>query len=214
MPAIKQDISSFERTSEEIDNLLVLVRHGDHAAVQELILAHWELVEIVASTYAAGYGVGYLWDDMVSEGLVAITTKVNEIAMGRALQDHDNITPFLRVCIYRCIGDWVIEQKFVGSSRTQRNQTAAGVEHVGLHNMPWPEGTWHETDPCMMTDLRDFLESIPATEEERSILQLREAGNSFEEISAILGMAQTTVYMLAVDIYQRFVAATERLGDQ
>jgi len=210
---VKQDLSSYTRTPEEIDDLLVLVRQGDHAAIQEMILAHWWLVELVAVAYGATYGANYLHDDMISEGLLAVTQKVNEIALDRALQDHDNITAFLRVCIYRCIGDWVLEQQYVGSSRTHRNQAAAGQDSIGVSNIPCPEGAYFEADPSM-TDLRDFLESIPNTEEERSILQLSEEGHSPDDIATILGLPRTAVYLLVRDIHRRFLAATQRLCEQ
>jgi DNA-directed RNA polymerase specialized sigma24 family protein len=207
-----QEIDSARLSPDDIDTLLPLVRAGDKSAINKMILAHWSLAKEIAGYYAATWSAAYLYDDMISEGIMIITQKVHEIAAGTAMQKHDNISAFLRVCAFHAIGDWATKQHSLGSAKTQRKQFQLGGDSgvVKFHSIPCPEGAYFETDNDMLA-VRDFLDSIPATVEEHTIMRMREEGCSYEDIGALLSMAPSTVYLLLQDIYSRFMLAEARL---
>lgn len=209
------NIDAYQLTPEEIADLLPAVRAGDKAAKEKMILAHGPMVRDIAKRYVALWSVAYLWEDMISEGLVQVAIKIEEISDGLAMQNHDNISGFLRIRAFHAIGDWISMQQNIGTPKTQKKHAAKHGETLKIQSaqsVPCPEGEYYEIDSHMV-EVRDFLDSIPSTEEERLVMKMREEGCSFEDIGQLLTMASSTVHALLQDIYARYSDAERALID-
>ncbi len=204
------NIDAYQLTAEEIADLLPAVRAGDQAAKEKMILAHGPMVRDIAKRYASLWSVSYLWDDMVSEGLVQVAIKVDEISNGKAMQTHDNISGFLWIRAFHAIGDWTSMQHTIGTPKTQKKHRDKYGGTLKMQSSGCPEGAYYETDSHMV-EVRDFLDSIPNTEEERVVIKMREEGCSFEDIGQRLDMASSTVHALLQDIYARYSDAEQAL---
>jgi len=173
-----------------IQELLLKVRGGDAEACQRMVTEHMLLAKLKVQDFLSDYPqLQHEIDDLVSIAVTAVVYAVHRIAKG-AMTDHNNITGYVRVTIWRHLGDWITNRTMARNFFKQLNPAVssandeaywAGDENsVGLED----EGDWTaiEDDHSYM-EVMDTLESLDLLEEEWFIIESRLVGDTYEEIA-------------------------------
>ncbi len=184
--------------------LLPLVKAGDHEARQRMIGGNLPLViSIVEGMIGSAPQLAYLRDDMTSAGYTGLTKAVNQI---KRLSDRAKVTSYLSVAIRRDIRRLLATDATIYvPPRSQQKARAKGnpIEPPCVINC-LPERPRLSNDPCGETDARILLDSCCTSEEERTLLAMREAKYTFAKIAKAIGKPLSSTYGLATALEERF----------
>jgi len=178
------------RSSEDvIQALLLRVRNGDEEACQQMVLEHMLLAKLKVQDFLSDYPrLQHELDDLVSVAVTAVVEAVNRIKTG-SMKDHNNVTGYVRVAIWRYLGEWVASRTVAsGLFRQLTTPTSANEEAYWLGDDSSVSlddgGDWAaiEDDHSYM-EVMDTLESLELLDEEWFIIESRLVGDTFEEIA-------------------------------
>jgi RNA polymerase sigma factor (sigma-70 family) len=211
-----------EPGSRERDReLLPLVAAGDEAARTQMIhsgiaLACCRAEFYIRSRLRQRLQIEFLRDDLISAGFLGVVKAVNLIAHGTPTT---NVTAMISYWINREIMR-VIDKEVDGYPDDEAIPPAAvcirppvalceedgTIENLGYQRTESGIETTGRTDPGFrLVDLRDLIYSCCDTEQERTLIRLREqSGIDCAEIAPLLGVSKNTAYRMLNAIEQRF----------
>lgn len=202
------ETSSRERNNE----FYVRMTGGDKDAINEMIEANMAIVMVRVDAFLANCpNYGYLREDLVSEGLLALTEAVQ--AMSKSKKDVSKINPtgYLYVAVSRAIGAAAeAEETMQLKPKTLRDAKeraqGQGVELTIPTQIPMgrnlPDVAYDETG---VSELRDEIWSCAEDDQERRILKLREDGYVDDEIAEELSIPRWLVQEIRSSLYDRFL---------
>jgi hypothetical protein len=187
------------------DALYPLVIAGDERAKQEMIEGNMALVTLRVETFIKNCpAAAFLRDDLISEGLLALTTAVNRMEP----VSEPNPTGYILVAVSNAIEELVDKELYMQmSSETARRKRAAGEKLPT--QIPVGRGVFEMAyDETKVRELRDTIESCAETDIERTILKLREEGNSDYDIAAEIDLPRLSIFRMRREMHQRFLDKT------
>lgn len=203
--------------SQEINQeMYQRVVDGDKVAVREMIEGNMSLVISKVDAYIGSFPfISHLRDDLISEGFVGLTIAVNRMATTE-VPENPNPTGYMSHWISHSIGAVVDSESGVaGSVRTKQRHRKNGVQlpvQISEHEVI-PAATDSVVDPMSMTDLRDMIDSCCETEQDRTIVRMREERYTDPEISKAIDSPLTTTYMRRRELYARFLEKSGMKGE-
>lgn len=210
-----------EPANRDINNSLYeLVSRGDAAAREEMILRNTPLVQSIVERFIIFVpSIASHREDLISVGTLGLIEAVNKMASDGPRQDA-NPNGLITLCIQRNIGGYIDKEDCAGITQQSKEPTrdedgnvtkrrARRVHDNGCEDL----GDLFAEDTRKLRDLRDTLEACAESEDEQQILTLREQGYVDREIAEILGLSQTTTYVLRRTMYARFLELTGWKGE-
>ena len=173
-----------------IQALLLKVRAGNKEACQQMVLEHMLLAKLKIQDFLSDYPqLQHELDDLVSVAVAAVVDAVNRVKTG-AMREHNNITGYIRVTIWRHLGDWITNRTVARnffrqlspavSSANEEVYWAGDENSIGLED----EGDWTAIeDDHSYIEIMDTLESLALMEEEWCIIESRLVGDTYNEIA-------------------------------
>jgi len=199
-----------------IQALLVRVRQGEIEACRKMIEEHMLLAKLKIQDFLVSYRhLKKETDELVSIALLACVDAVNRVKNG-AMKDHDNITGYIRVAIWRDLGEWVN-----GYLSASKHQSLSNVRDTfDIVTTGW-ETKYDETanngNNCLAIfesesslEITDTLESLNLVGDEWYIIESRLVGDTYEEIAEHLQISEFSVRFILSDIQRHFF---EKYGD-
>jgi hypothetical protein len=181
---------------ENMDSMAEQLRLGCKETREKMIQGYMSLVHSKVNKWIQIYpGLEYLSDDMESEGYLAVIRAVDRIATGER-PENTNVTAYVSVAIINGIGDFLDNSGFIRIPRSSDEEppTVEPIFEKALSNDP----------VCGVVDIKDTLDHICRTDEERAIVDLLSRGYTEREVGSQLDMAQSTVNMLRIELYERY----------
>lgn len=204
-------------TRDRNNELWAAVVAGDQAARKEMIESNMALVMVKVEAFIATFPKSaYLRDDMTSEGLLGLVEGVDNMiasAKGRKSLDPPNPSGYLQVAISRAIGNlYDTECNLQMPAPTARLQRQKGrlVPKQSCCTV-LPESV---VDDTKLRELRDLVMSCAETNDERTLLRMREEGYTDSEIAKAIGLSRTPVLKLRQKLYQRYLEKVAAIGDE
>ena len=203
-------------TKQSNEELYPLVALGCPLAREKMILSNKGLVVFLVERFLV-FTPGYrrLRDELIAAGVASLVDTVDRMAHGEEVR---NPTHLLSLYIQRSIGETIEADGAIrvpeSTSRINRSRGATtGPKRVRLLDVDgYPEDKPSPRDfksfaydPRRMQDIRDMLAAACETETDQEIMRLREEGYVDREISEILGLPLTTVYVMRRAMYARFL---------
>lgn len=196
----------------ELQKLLMLVRQGNEEACQDMVMQHLLLAKLKVQDFLSDYPhLKKEMDELVSIALLACVESVKRIREG-SMQGHNNITGYIRVAIWRDLGDWVT------------NYFATAETHKPLPNQVDVFNTdesWifeDSANDCLDVndshgcfEIKDVLDSLNLLDREWYVIESRMIGDTNDEIAEGLGVTEFTVRFILGDIQRRFLEKYEEL---
>lgn len=165
-------------------------------AIDKIITANVPLVFTKANTYINLHNdVEFLCDDLISEGLVALTLAVFDLASMETPDDGGNCTAFIATRIV-----WAM-CKFV--EKDEHQQIPKGYSPPGPIII----------DPRDEIETQDLLKSTCNTPEDHVIIDMRKKGCNDQEIADCLGLSRRAVNFTRNEIMNRYYDAKQKLID-
>lgn len=193
---------------EKNNELYSRVMAGDEQARQQMIEGNMALVGNKVNAFIRGHPqAGHLRDDLRSAGYIGLVQAVN------AMDKHENPenpnpTGYLSIAIHREIKRLADGEALISvPDRTQRDarkenrQIKAPTVHQGI---PKSFDDQKQDSPLEVIELRDLLDSCCESDDERTILRMREEGYSDRDIADAIGLSHTTTYMMRRELEKRF----------
>lgn len=166
---------------EQVEKLTSRLRAGDFSVTDDLIKCHIPLALELAKRFNN--------PDRQSVALLTLVVSVNKAQT--ALYD-DNIGAYLRRCIYHALQRWCIEDKTIRVPSSS----------IKNRNLKFPHRSIALCDKSR--ELRELIYNCCETETERRIIQYREYGYSYREISKLVGKSINWVGIIVRRIEERF----------
>jgi hypothetical protein len=183
-------------SKENMDAMADQLRLGCTETREKMILGYMSLVHSKVNKWVQIYpGLDYLVDDMESEGYLAVIRAIDRIATGEQ-PDSTNVTAYVSVAIINGIGDFLDNSDFIRIPRSSEEESPM-IE-------PIFEKAQSNDPVCGVVDIKDTLRYICRTEEELAIVDLLSRGYTEREVGSQLDIAQSTVNMLRLELYERF----------
>lgn len=207
-------------TRQSNDELYPLVVAGDPEVREKMIQSNIGLVMTEVNRFLIFLPqFEHSRDDLIGYGMVGLVEAVNKMSESGKVEDA-NPTAFMAICVRRAIGAALEKEEDVRvPMRTRNRKKQQGVD-VGLSKTEtiFDDGEEESTskyfhDPRPMQELRLLLDACCETEDEREIMRLREEGYVDREIAGILGLPQTTTYVMRRTLYARFLELTGWKGE-
>jgi len=192
---------------ERNERLYPRVMAGDERAREEMIEGNMPLVIVrVNSLIQRNPQFAYLRDDLHSAGFVGLVQAVNKMAdEGSAITNPNGYISA------------AITYEIMKLARKE-------AEHSGIELVDLPETDMDATDDVLrvlhdvpeslvdvnesavhgLIDLRDMLDSCCESDEERTLLRMREEGYSDREIAEALNLPHITLFRLRKELEERF----------
>lgn len=189
---------------EQIPTLLVRLRAGEAGAFNEACSGHVRLAMQIVGRYLAVLGRNDKWaDELVSAAMEGLVDAVEKVVAGQ--MEHDNLTGYIVAYIHRYISQVLERRPIVRVPRqTNFDRKAAGLEplrmqRVGLTDVP-TEDIGH-----LDIEIKELLEKAVQNDQDRQVLELRQAGKTDTEIADELDLSRTTVFVIRKGIETRFM---------
>ena len=132
-------------------------------------------------------GFKFIWDDMVSEGMLALVEGVHKLGdmSPPGEEDVDNPMGYVGMMIVRRVGKMLDKatEKLPARYRSPLSITV---------------------DPRRIVEERDLLEAACSSTIDRTIIQMRERGNNQSEIADALELSQSSVSVFLHEIKTRY----------
>lgn len=198
---------------ERNEQLYPLVIAGNEEARREMIEGNMALVTLRVNTFIRFFPQAeFLRDDLISEGLLALVSAVNGMK-NRIGQADCNPQGYLLKSISNALGEMLDSESHLQMlSKTVRNKRAEGEtlpQQIPMSGS-MPDVAFDEQP---LRELKEDIWSVAETDEERTVLRMREEGFNDREIGEVLGMPNTTVWVTRRDLYERFLAASGMTGE-
>lgn len=158
-------------------------------AINAMITANIPLVVLKVETYMGLHpSVDFLVNDLVSEGVLALTLAVKDLAELETPDDLGNPSGYIGQRII-----WAI-------ARLVDNDEKQQLPHD--YQPPYPL----EVDPMSIVDTRDLLRAACQTPEDVTIMEMRERGCTDQEIADRLDIVRRAVCTQRHELMQRYDA--------
>lgn len=185
------------------------VAAGDLEARRQMIEGNMPLVVSKVSAYIRDFPeYGYLRDDLTSVGFMGLVAAVNLMA-----EKGCGVTApveYIGVAVASRLGQFAEAEPMIRIPHgTQWKATANGKRIKAM----LPSGILPETSLCdgddSVLEMRDLIASCCCRQEERTYVEMREAGYSLQEIADAIGMSLASTYRMKEGLYQRTLAKAE-----
>lgn len=189
---------------ERNERLYPRVMAGDEKAREEMIEANMPLVIVKVNSFLCRHSqFEHLRDDLHSAGFVGLVQAVNKMA------EHvdppiANPTGYISVAITHEIGRLVAKEENRGFARVPKADKEAGKIPFVTNSLPESLVDPKQQAAQEVIEMRDLLESCCESDDERTILRMREKGHSDREIADAIGLKHTTTYLLRLELEERF----------
>ena len=192
-------------TVEDNLELVPLVAAGDEDAKRKMIEGNIALVLSTVEQYLRQCPqFVYLRDDLVGYGFVALINAVGRITDGDDSIDLKAPVDYIRTCVLRDLGHAIEEEAMVRIPHsTQHVATTAGNRIKQLTATSIPLDSCPGSDGEAVYDMRDLIESCCENDNEKTFVEMREAGYTLKEIAQHLGKPISTVDLMKKRIYAR-----------
>lgn len=207
-------------TRKSNDELYPLVVAGDAEAREQMIQSNIGLIMTEVDRFLI-FLPHFQWmqDDLISHGLIGLVEAVNKMQTDGYVENA-NPTTLMGRCIKTNIGRAIEQAQDVRiPTRTKKRKLSQGIEVQVPEKVETIFDDGEEDpgrfsyDPHPMQQLRHTLDACCETDEEREIIRLREEGYVDREIAEILGLPQTTTYVMRRTLYARFLELTGWKGE-
>ncbi len=156
--------------------------------IEAMILDNVPFVMRKVDIYIALFpSVTFLTDDLINEGLFALTTAVKDLAKRNAPEDGGNCTGFIGKRI-----EWAL-------GRLIENDEAETIPKGYA-----PPSKVKVVNPMDIIDTRDLIDAACESEEDRVIVEMREKGCTLEEIAARLSISRRAVFVMRHELQRRY----------
>ena len=199
---------------ERNERLYPRVMAGDEEAREEMIESNMPLVIVKVNSFLCRHSqFEYLRDDLHSAGFVGLVQAVNKMA------EHVdppivNPTGYISVAITHEIGRLVAKEENRGFARVPKADREAGKVPFVTNSLPESLVDPEQEAAQEVIEMRDLLESCCESDDERTILRMREKGHSDREIADAIGLKHTTTYLLRLELEDRFKQKCRELEEE
>lgn len=189
---------------ERNERLYPRVMAGDEKAREDMIESNMPLVIVKVNSFLCRHSqFAYLRDDLHSAGFVGLVQAVNKMA------EHVdppivNPTGYISVAITHEIGKLVAKEENRGFARVPKGDRETGKVPFVTNFLPESLVDPEQEAAQEVIEMRDLLESCCESDDERTILRMREKGHSDREIADAIGLKHTTTYLLRLELEDRF----------
>lgn len=194
---------------EELKDIVDRVSAGDNSAKDQLI-QHFLLIAkrssgMILTVYPGGISE---IEDIVSEAILIVVEIVERIRKGTLIYS-EKLLNYVAVLVIQGVNEMLFESRVIPVPRTtQRRNWRQGKEpliNFSMEEMDTIPSSTGDTD----FEGREALNAVICSPVERQIVKLREEGYNDAEIADVLGLWQQTVNLLRINLYQRYVEATQ-----
>lgn len=194
---------SKEALSTLVDNVIA----GDQEAKQQLI-RHFLLVarQCIGTILAVYPSYQKELEEMVSEAAFQVVDIVDKISKGSRYEPK--LMSYVAVTIFQQVNEMLSSINPIKIPlTTQRRMKGHGKEFpVNFSDEEIDDISHDSTDSDF--EVREALEAVISTPVEQKIIELRESGYTDTEIGETLGLSQSTICLLRLNLYQRYVEVT------
>lgn len=173
---------------EDMEVIRKLSGKDRQKAMQEMVLANVPLVMYKVESYIALYpGLDFLYDDLVSAGILDLTESIERLA--NVLQTPEgggNPTGYISQRV-----NWAIGEVVENDTKNEIPDNYSPPSRLKI-------------DPTAIVDTRDLLESVCQTREDMIIMEMRERGSTDQEVADRLGIARSSVRVQRHELMQRY----------
>lgn len=186
----------------ENDSLYPLVVAGDPAAIRRMIEGNTGLVVRKLRAFTRSRPkLEHLADDLLSAGFIELCKAVHRLAKTDAKKTNQNVSGYLSVCVNGAFLSFTDDQTSA-SYRTARSRRERGDKLPRPVQMP--ESFEPAYDASTVTELRQEIEACCQSDDELTIVRMREEGYTDREIGEATGKPTTTVFAARKAIEARF----------
>lgn len=158
--------------------------------VNNLITSNMGVVYTIAGSFVQTMPSTYpLHDDMVSEGLLALTESANGLSDERLAEP--DISQYLAACVRNRLRRFVRGETGIASNTTQLQHEAVGDDSLPTVEARGLEPRLKESDPT--TDLFQSLLDLCDDDNDRVIVDMRSKGHVNDYIAHVLNINEKTV---------------------
>lgn len=194
-------------SKETLSSLVDSVIAGDQEAKQQLI-KHFLLVarQCIGTILAVYPQYQKELEEMVSEAAFQVVDIVDKISHGNRFEPK--LMSYVAVRIFQQVNEMLSAiYPIKVPLTTQRRIKGQGKEQpVNFSDEEIDDISHNFTDSDF--EVREALEEVVSTPVERSIIELRESGYTDTEIGGTLGLSQSTICLLRLNLYQRYLEVT------
>ena len=189
---------------ERNERLYPRLMAGDEKAHEEMVEGNMPLVIVKVNSFIQrNPQLAHLRDDLHSAGFVGLVQAVNKMAENKG-SAIINPTDYLSAAITNELTTLRAKEADTGFS----NISAADRKEANLpaiiHSVPESMEDPRQTATQETLELRDMLESCCESDEERTLIRMREEGCSDREAAEALNMSRTSVHTLRKKLEERF----------
>jgi len=197
--------------AEENADLHLRVINGDDDARTRMIEGNMPLVVSKVESLVAKYpALAYLHDDLVSAGFVRLVEAVNGI-VGLPDTDSQMVAGYLGRAINNAIADEIESVSTVRvARRSLKRIKSKGNTPPATMTMEY-EAIQDESGAIDVFEMQDMVEACCENDDERTLIAMRVAGHTAEEIAARLGISRATIYRMLRDVQARYEAKRREL---
>ena len=193
---------------ERNERLYPRVMAGDEKAREEMIQSNMPLVISKVDSYVRRYPqLEHLRDDLHSAGFVGLVKAVNKMAEHKE-PSKVNPTGYISVAIthefVKLAKKEAVHSGIELADTPEIDMDASGDVPEVSHNIPESVVDTNQSATTELLELRDMLQTCCQSEEERTLLRMREEGYSDRDIAETLNMPHTTTYTLRKELEERF----------
>jgi len=208
---------SSARHREKNEELYVRVMAGDAQARQEMIEGNMALVGSNVNEYIRKHPeAAHLRDDLRSAGYVGLVQAVGAMARHRD-PENSNPTGYMSVAIRREISRFADNEATISiPDRTQREARKGNrplVAPAVRQGIPKSLADSGPDAAQKLAETRDLLDSCCQSEDDRTILRMREEGYADRDIAKAIGLAHTTTYMMRRELQRRYLQKIRELEE-
>ncbi len=215
LPDKTRKVASSESNYRDIEKIRA-TPPGPHQdfLINTMIEANLPLVFLKVSTYTGMYpNVAFLHNDLVSEGVLAVSLAIRHLADLPTPEDKGNPTGFIGQRII-----WAITRLVDNDNKAHTGGGKKQVYACKFDDFDDGEGNTEkkqlvnqyeipptlDDDPMAMVDIRDALLSICQTPEDRIILKMRENGSTDQDIADRLDITRRAVCFQRAELFARY----------
>lgn len=164
----------------------------------------------IVGRYLAVLRSDSLADDLVGAALEGLVDAVHRVSTGEAMKDHDNLRGFVTSTIHRYVSEHLERHRAVHvpgrtvRHRRQHGQDSTGPGQIALDD-PRVLRFRAEHPRELEVEIKDLLEAVIQSEDERTILRLRQEGLGDADIAEQMGLSKTTVFVIRQGLEKRFL---------
>ena len=195
---------------ERNERLYPRVMAGDEKAREEMIEGNMPLVVLRVNSFVQrNPQLAHLRDDLHSAGFTGLVQAVNKMAES---SDIANPNSYISVAISREIAKLAekeavhigIELMELPANDPPADADSADCVREASHGVPESIVDGNQSATTELIELRDLLQSCCESEEERTLLRMREEGHSDRDIAEVIGQTLWATHTLRKRLEERF----------